>query len=140
MKRMFYSFIVGLLVGGGAIYFLLNNSIPAQATMKVTASQPNIKITNKNLEVKTTAKVVKAIASFTSSKKGTFTNTITINRRNLQFKHSIYTEMGYWLNSQLPYFSLSYSYNNLLMSVKVGYSFKLKTIDYGLGIGYKLSF
>jgi len=140
MKSIFYSFLLGGLIGGGGIFLLLSKSTPVQATMTVSSSDPNTKITNEHLEVKSKLKIVEVNTSFTTDKKGTFTNTITINRRDLQYHHQIYAQSGYFMNSQLIFLDLGYSYKWLLISTKIGYSFRLQEIDYGLGIGIKYSF
>lgn len=143
MKTIFYSFIIGLIAGGSGtvvLYLFLNKPVPVQAAMKVTASHPQAKINNESLTVETKQTLVKATASFQTDREGVYTNTITINRRDLQFKHSITAETGYFINTQLPFFSLSYSYNWFLVSGKIGYSFKLNTADYGMGIGINYKF
>ncbi len=140
MKAVLSSFIVGVLIGGGAIYLFLNQYSVPRASIKVTASHPQTKITDESLEVKTTYKTVKAVALFTADKKGTFTNEITINRQDLQYKHSFVFQVGYLITSKTPLLDIAYSYENLIVSAKVGYSFRLKELDYGFGIGGKLSF
>ena len=139
MKSILCSFVVGVIIGGVVIYLFLNNSSPARASMIITSSNPNAKITDESLEVKTKYKTVKAVALFTADKKGTFTNEITINRQDLQYKYAIYGEVSYLIVSQMPLLDLTYSYENLIISAKVGYSFRLKELDYGFGIGGKLS-
>ena len=57
-KSVFYSFIVGMILGGGGIYCLLNISTPARATMTVSSSDPDTKITGEHLEVKTNGQLV----------------------------------------------------------------------------------
>ncbi|MGL5956774.1 MAG: hypothetical protein ACRC0X_09315 [Brevinema sp.] len=140
MKTIFFGFVFGLLVGGVACYLFFTQSIPVQATMIITSSDPRAEISNEKLEVKTKRQIVEATASFQTDRAGIYTNTITINRRDLQYKHSIYAETGYFLNTQMPFFSLSYSYRWFLISTKIAYSFRLNTIDYGIGIGVKYSF
>ena len=140
MKAILCSFVVGVLIGGVAIYLFLNQYSVPRTSMKVTASHPQTKITDESLEVKTTYKTVKAVALFTADKKGTFTNEITINRQDLQYKHAIYGEVSYLIVSQMPLLDIAYSYENLIISAKVAYSFRLKELDYGFGIGGKLSF
>lgn len=143
MKNFLYGSLLGIIIGGSGttvLYLLLNKSTPVVAEMKIASSDPLVKISGESLEVKNKRNTVEVIASFETDRKGTYTNIITIDRRKLQYKHSIYAETGYWVNSQIPYFSLSYSYEWLLISAKVGYSLKLNIIDHGIGIGYKLSF
>ena len=139
MKAVLSSFVIGVILGGVVIYLFLNQSSVPRASMKVTASHPNTKITEESLEVKTTYKTVKAVALFTADKKGTFTNEITINRQDLQYQHSLGFQVGYLITSKTPLLDLAYSYENLIVSAKVGYSFRLKELDYGFGIGGKLS-
>ena len=139
MKAVLSSFVIGVLLGGVVIYLFLNQASVPRASMKVTASHPNTKITEESLEVKTTYKTVKAVALFTADKKGTFTNEITINRQDLQYQHSLGFQVGYLITSKTPLLDLAYSYENLIVSAKVGYSFRLKELDYGFGIGGKVS-
>ena len=139
MKSILCSFVVGVIIGGVVIYLFLNNSSPARASMIITSSNPNAKITDESLEVKTKYKTVKAVALFTADKKGTFTNEITLNRQDLQYQHSLGFQVGYLITSKTPLLDLTYSYENLIISAKVGYSFRLKELDYGFGIGGKLS-
>ena len=140
MKAILSSFFIGILLGGVAIYLFLNQYSVPRASMKVTASHPQTKITDESLEVKTTYKTVKAVALFTADKKGTFTNEITINRQDLQYKHSLGFQVGYLITSKTPLLDIAYSYEHLIVSAKVGYSFRLKELDYGFGIGGKVSF
>ena len=51
MKSVFYSFIVAMISGGGGIYCLLNISTPARATMTVSSSDPDTKITGEHLDI-----------------------------------------------------------------------------------------
>ena len=85
MKSVFYSFIVGMILGGSGIYYLLNISTPVRATMKVMSSDPNTKTIEEHLEVKSKRKFVVARFSFETDRAGVYTNTITINRRDLQY-------------------------------------------------------
>ena len=107
--------------------------------MTVSSSDPNAKITGEHLEVKTKRKLVEAITSFETDRAGVYTNTITINRSDLQYQHSLGFQSGYFMNSQLIFLDLGYSYKWLVVSAKVGYSFRLQNIDYGLAIGGKVS-
>ena len=140
MKGIFYSFIIGAILGGGGIYYLLNISSPVRATIQITSSDPNAKISQQNITVKSKRKVVEAQASFQTDRAGIYTNTITLNRRDLQYPNMIQGQFGYFMNSQLMFLDLGYSYKHLLLSAKIGYSFRLQTIDYGLAIGGKYSF
>ncbi len=139
MKSVFYSFIVGMILGGGGIYCLLNISTPARATMTVSSSDPDTKITGEHLEVKSKRKLVEAISSFETDRAGVYTNTISINRSDLQYNNSISGQVGYLLTSQTILADLGYSYKNLIISAKIGYSFRLQEIEYGLAIGGKVS-
>ncbi|MGL5956150.1 MAG: hypothetical protein ACRC0X_06040 [Brevinema sp.] len=140
MNDSLRTFIFGMIIGGGAMFFLLNKSSPISAEMKITSSDPKAVISNEQLDVNTKYNIVQATASFQTDRAGIYTNTITINRRDLQFRHTVSIESGYFLKSQLPFLSLSYSYHWFLISTKVGYLFRLNTIDYGIGIGVKFSF
>lgn len=140
MKSFLYGSLFGILLGGGTMFLFLNRSTPAEATMKITSSDPKAIISNESLTVKSKAKSVEVNASFETDRAGVYTNTITINRRDLQFQHSLVFQTGYWIQSQLPFLSLSYSYDWVLISAKVGYSFRLQEVDYGIGIGIKYSF
>ena len=140
MKSILCSFVVGVILGGVAIYLFLNNSSPARASMKITSSNPNATISEETLKVATKRKAVLITASFDTDQKGTFTNEITLNRQDLQYKHTLIFQGGYLINSQMPLLDIAYSYENLIISAKVGYSFRLKELDYGFGIGGKLNF
>ena len=129
-----------MILGGGGIYCLLNISTPVRATMTVSSSDPDTKITGEHLEVKTKRKLVEAISSFETDRAGVYTNTITINRSDLQYQHSLGFQSGYFMNSQLIFLDLGYSYKWLVVSAKVGYSFRLQSVDYGLGVGIKFNF
>ena len=140
MKSILCSFVVGVILGGVAIYLFLNNSSPARASMTITSSNPNATISEETLKVATRRKAVLITASFDTDQKGVFTNEITLNRQDLQYKHAIYGEVSYLIVSQMPLLELTYSYENLIVSAKVGYSFRLRELDYGFGIGGKVSF
>jgi len=139
MKSILCSFVVGLIIGGVVIYLFLNNSSPARASMIITSSNPNATISEETLKVATKRKSVLITASFDTDKKGTFTNEITLNRQDLQYKHSLVFQGGYLITSQMPLLDIAYSYENLIISTKLGYSFRLKELDYGFGIGGKFS-
>ena len=139
MKAVLSSFVFGVLLGSVAIYLFLNQSSVPRASMTITSSNPNATISDETLKVKTKRKAVLITSSFDTDQKGVFTNTITLNRQDLQFKHTIYGELSYLIVSQMPLLDLAYSYENLIISAKVGYSFRLKELDYGFGIGGKLS-
>ena len=139
MKAILSSFFVGVLIGGVAIYLFLNQYSVPRASMTVTSSNPNAKISKESLQVKSKRQVVEVTTSFDTDQKGIFTNEITLNRQDLQYKHAIYGEVSYLIVSQMPLLELTYSYENLIVSAKVGYSFRLKELDYGFGIGGKVS-
>ena len=139
MKAVLSSFVVGVLLGGVVIYLFLNQYSVPRASMTVTSSNPHATISKETLKVKTKRKAVLITSSFDTDQKGVFTNTITINRQDLQYKHAIYGELSYLIVSQMPLLDLAYSYEHLIVSAKVGYSFRLKELDYGFGIGGKLS-
>ena len=139
MKAILSSFVIGVLIGGVAIYLLLNQYSVPRASMTITSSNPNATISKESLQVKSKRQVVEVTTSFDTDQKGVFTNTITLNRQDLQFKHAIYGEVSYLIVSQMPLLDLAYSYENLIVSAKVGYSFRLKELDYGFGIGGKVS-
>ena len=139
MKAILSSFVVGVLLGGVVIYLFLNQYSVPRASMTVTSSNPHATISKETLKVKTKRKAVLITSSFDTDQKGVFTNTITINRQDLQYKHAIYGELSYLIVSQMPLLDLAYSYEHLIVSAKVGYSFRLKELDYGFGIGGKLS-
>ena len=140
MKAILSSFFVGVLIGGVAIYLFLNQYSVPRASMTITSSNPNATISEETLKVSTKRKAVLITSSFDTDQKGIFTNTITLNRQDLQYKHAIYGELSYLIVSQMPLLDLAYSYENLIVSAKIGYSFRLKELDYGFGIGGKLSF
>ena len=140
MKAILSSFVIGVLIGGVAIYLLLNQYSVPRASMTITSSNPNATISKESLQVKSKRQVVEVTTSFDTDQKGVFTNTITLKRQDLQFKHAIYGELSYLIVSQMPLLDLAYSYENLIVSAKVGYSFRLKELDYGFGIGGKVSF
>ncbi|MGL5955412.1 MAG: hypothetical protein ACRC0X_02215 [Brevinema sp.] len=129
------SFLIGLIIGGGTVFLFLRSNRSTPATMTVTSSDPRATISHEQLAVQTKRTQVEAIASFQTDRAGFYTNTITINRNALQYKHSLALEGSYFINTQMPVLSLSYSYSWFLISIKAGYSFKLHTTDYGLGIG-----
>ena len=139
MKYMLYSFVFGLLLGGGVIYFFLNKSVPTQASMIISSSNPEANISEQSLQVKSKRKTVIAKASFKTDQKGTFTNDITLNRQELQYKHSFLFQGGYLMTSKTPLLDIAYSYDKLIISAKLGYSFRLKELDYGIGIGGRFS-
>ena len=140
MKAILSSFIVGVLLGGVAIYLFLNQYSVPRASMTITSSNPNATISKESLQVKSKRQVVEVTTSFDTDQKGIFTNKITLNRQDLQYKHSFVFQGGYLITSKTPLLDLAYSYENLIISAKVGYSFRLKELDYGFGIGGKLSF
>ena len=140
MKAILCSFIVGVLIGGVAIYLFLNQSSVPRASMTITSSNPHATISEETLKVSTKRKAVLITSSFDTDQKGVFTNTITLNRQDLQYKHAIYGEVSYLIVSQMPLLDLTYSYENLIISAKIGYSFRLKELDYGFGIGGKFNF
>ena len=140
MKSILCSFVVGVIIGGVAIYLFLNNSSPARASMIITSSNPKATISEETLKVATRRKAVLITASFDTDQKGIFTNEITLNRQDLQYQHSLGFQVGYLITSKTPLLDLTYSYENLTVSAKVGYSFRLKELDYGFGIGGKVSF
>ena len=140
MKSILCSFVVGVILGGVAIYLFLNNSSPARASMIITSSNPKATISEETLKVATRRKAVLITASFDTDQKGIFTNEITLNRQDLQYQHSLGFQVGYLITSKTPLLDLTYSYENLTVSAKVGYSFRLKELDYGFGIGGKVSF
>ncbi len=130
------SVLLGLLVGGAIV---LLNSQSTSSTMVVTSSDQNSVITDEVLDVQSKHKVVKINTSFVD--RGiSYTNAITIDRRELQYQHSLGFDVGYFMNAQMPFVSVSYSYRQFLVSAKIGYSLKLRTTDYGIGIGYKWEF
>ena len=139
MKSILCSFVVGVIIGGVAIYLFLNHSSVPRASMNITSSNPKATISEETLKVATRRKAVLITASFDTDQKGVFTNEITLNRQDLQYKHAIYGEVSYLIVSQMPLLDLAYSYENLIVSAKVGYSFRLKELDYGFGIGGKVS-
>ena len=140
MKAVLSSFVIGVILGGVAIYLFLNQYSVPRASMTITSSNPHATISEETLKVKTKRKAVLITSSFDTDQKGIFTNTITLNRQDLQFKHAIYGEVSYLIVSQMPLLDLAYSYEHLIVSAKVGYSFRLKELDYGFGIGGKVSF
>lgn len=139
MKNIFCVFIVGMVVGGVTAYTFFNKSTPIKAEMTVTSSDPNAQISNSQIIVKKKRRTVEAIASFETDRKGIYTNTITLNRRDLQYSHSLYGSLGYFVQSQTPYINLGYSYRYLLAGVQIGYSFRLEELEYGMSIGGKWS-
>lgn len=139
MKSILSSFLVGFILGGGVIYIFLNRSSTPRTSMIITSSNPNAMISEQSLQVKSKRKTVIAKASFKTDQKGTFTNEITLNRQELQYKHSFLFQGGYLITSKTPLLDIAYSYDNLIISAKLGYSFRLKELDYGIGIGGKLS-
>lgn len=58
----------------------------------------------------------------------------------IPFNHSLLLSTGYFMNTQLLYLDLGYSYKWIFVSAKVGYSFNIKQLDYGIGIGAKFNF
>ena len=140
MKSILCSFVVGVILGGVAIYLFLNQYSVPRASMTITSSNPNATISEETLKVATRRKAVLITASFDTDQKGIFTNEITLNRQDLQYQHSLGFQVGYLITSKTPLLDLTYSYENLTVSAKVGYSFRLKELDYGFGIGGKVSF
>ncbi|MDK2818960.1 MAG: hypothetical protein KFW21_05885 [Spirochaetota bacterium] len=139
MKYMLYSFVFGLLLGGGVIYFFLNKSVPIQASMIISSSNPEANISNQTLDLTKKYTTIIATAVFETDQKGTFTSEIVLNRQDIQYKNSLIFQGGYLINSQTPLLDIAYSYDKLIISAKLGYSFRLKELDYGIGIGGRFS-
>ena len=141
MKAVVSSFCIGVLIGGISIFIFLNkvNALPL-ATMKISSTDPEQKITKEILEVKSNHKIVFVESSFNTSKAGDLKHIVKIPKKDLQYNHSIYTEIIYLIPNQTPLLSLGYSYKKLIFKVYYGYSFGNKQQEYGFSGGGKWSF
>ncbi|MGL4677695.1 MAG: hypothetical protein ACRCWI_08565 [Brevinema sp.] len=133
-------FILGILLGGSAVYLLITRSIPISASLVVSSSDPKAQITRQEVTAVSKKQSVDITASFETDRSGIYTNQISLNKKELQYKHLLIFQSAYFFNSHLPFLSIEYSYDWFLVSVKIGYSFSLQKTDYGFGIGVKVPF
>ncbi len=129
-----------VLLGVGIGYLLFNKEVPIQTSMKISSADPDAVISGEKLEVKSTHNTVRAVASFHTDRAGVYTNTISINRRELQYKHSLEGGVGYWIHSKMPYVSIAYSYKWVVVGIQAGYSAELRRMDYGAFAGVRFRF
>lgn len=140
MKIIMSAFVVGIVIGSVVSVYLLTINTPLQGTMKISTSNPEAIISQTNLLIQQNHRVITLESSFTTDKEGTYTNRLTLNKRELQYNHALSVEGGYWINSMMPYLAVRYHYKTFLLSMNVGYSLKIGNIDYGIGMGYHYRF
>ncbi|MGL6022983.1 MAG: hypothetical protein ACRC0A_07775 [Chitinophagaceae bacterium] len=138
--KIIYSFLIGFITGGIIIFLFLSqkNKNNININYEVITSD-NTEVENKDVILIEQGNKITIQGNFDS--KGTsYTNIITLDKRAVQYNHSITIGAGYLMASKTPFIETSYSYKQMLIGIKMGYSIELRDFEFGLSAGYKFNF
>ena len=132
MKNVCVGIVIGVIItiGGVIIYNKVSNPIMEST---ITSSNTGSIITDDKIIIKKDGGKALVSCAFTDKLfDTTYTNNITLDMDKLQYNHSVSVGVGYFMQTELLYASLRYSYKSFGIGVGLGYSNEIKKIDYSL--------